>query len=313
MQVDQDADDTWKALLGQRVRELRHAQSWTLRQLADESGLSLRFLSEVEAGRANPSLGSLRDLSRSLGVDVARLLTLSEAGGEGWGRGQGPSSLHAELHALVDTLRPQAAREALRLLRDAALELRPPVVALLGLRGAGKSSVGARLAGALQCPFVELDRLIEREAGMELGDLFELHGEARVRALEQEVLERILREPGPRVLATGGGIVTHGPTWARLYDATLTVWLKATSQTHWDRVLAQGDLRPMRHRARARSELEALYQARAPLYARAHAIVETDARDPAAVVTMLVDWLRSPRGGSAVPDARCVGDHTFAE
>lgn len=259
--------EIWKERLGRRLRELRRARDLTLKALAERARLSVRFLSEVEAGRANPSLASLRDLAGALEVDVLAFIV-----------DEPRSGTHAELHALIDALDPAAAAEALRLLREARLDGRLPTVALLGLRGAGKSSVGERLAARLQRPFIELDRLIEREAGMDLGDLFELHGEERVRQLERRVLERVL-EGEPAVLATGGGLVTHPESWALLQARTLTVWLKASPQEHWDRVIAQGDLRPMANRSRARAELEALYEARAPLYARAHVVVETSHLD----------------------------------
>jgi XRE family aerobic/anaerobic benzoate catabolism transcriptional regulator len=222
----------WRRALGDRVRELRDERDFTRLDLAAKSGLSVRFLADVEAGRANPSLGSLYDLAGALDVDVAALL------------------------------RKRA---------------RP--VALLGLRGAGKSTVGKKVAKALSWPFVELDSEIEREAGMKLGELFALHGEAHYRTLEERVLRSLLTKSEPAVVATGGGLVTHEESWSLLRTGALTVWLQATPQEHWDRVLAQGDVRPMQQRARARAELEALYQARAPLYAAAELVVDTSARD----------------------------------
>ena len=291
--------DLWKVALGQRVRQLRQDAGLTLKALAEASGLSMRFLSEMEAGRANPSLGSLRDLAAALGVEVLALL---DPAGSDARRPDGASvparapDACAALHALVETLDAGAAAAALRLLKEARLDRRISPVALVGLRGAGKSSVGARLAARLERPFLELDRLIEREAGMGLGDLFELHGEERVRQLERRVLARVLDSGEPAVLATGGGLVTHPDSWALLDERAVTVWLKATPQQHWDRVVAQGDLRPMANRSRARAELEALYQAREPLYARAQRIVDTSDLQLDAVVDRLAAQLGvSPR------------------
>jgi XRE family transcriptional regulator, aerobic/anaerobic benzoate catabolism transcriptional regulator len=224
----------WKRDLGARVRGLRDARALTRHALAERSGLSLRFLADVESGKANPSLGSLHELAAALDVDVI---------------------------ALLEPLTSE----------------RP--VALLGLRGAGKSTVGKRVARALGRRFVELDREIEREAGMSLAELFALHGEAHYRTLEQRVLVALLstRSGGekPLVVATGGGIVTHDESFRFLKSRSLTVWLKATPQEHWDRVLAQGDVRPMDKRAQARAELEALYAARAPAYSSAELVVDT--------------------------------------
>lgn len=278
----QNMRSDWKNQLGQKVRGLRQAQALTLKQLAEKASLSVRFLTEVEGGRANPSIGSLLELAAALNVDLWGLLT-----------DHPQSEAEDRLWRMVRQLDPHAAARALALLEQAHLQPRPLPIALIGLRGAGKSSVGAQLAARFARPFLELDRLIEIEAGMGLGDLFELHGEARVREHEAEVLGQVLQREPTAILATGGGLVTHESTWQTLYRHTFTVWLKASPQTHWDRVVAQGDQRPMQNRSRARNELEALYAVRAPLYARAHAIVHTDALHLDEVVTQLIDKTRS--------------------
>jgi XRE family transcriptional regulator, aerobic/anaerobic benzoate catabolism transcriptional regulator len=148
-------------------------------------------------------------------------------------------------------------------------------VSLLGLRGAGKSSIGSLLAQRLSWPLVELDRAIERHAGMSLRSLFEMYGADHVRRLEAQALQEVLR--GPQVvIATGGGIVTHPDSLTLLRRHTLTVWLKAAPQAHWDRVRAQGDERPMENRSAARAELDALWHARAPLYAGCEHTLDTE-------------------------------------
>lgn len=268
--------------MGQKVRALRQARAWTLKQLAEKSGLSVRFLTEVEGGRANPSLASLLELAAALDAELWGLLEENP-----------PTEAQGRLLHLVRALAPHAAARALALLEQAELHANPLPIALIGLRGAGKSSVGAQLATHFDRPFLELDRLIEMEAGMSLGDLFELHGEARVRDHEAEVLQQVLKREPRAILATGGGLVTHEGTWQTLYRNAFTVWLKASPQTHWDRVVAQGDQRPMQNRSRARAELEALYAARAPLYARAHAIVDTDALTLDDVVVQLLATSKS--------------------
>lgn len=232
--VDGDGEpESWKRALGHRVRTLRDERKRTRQKIADESGLSLRFLADVEAGRANPSLGSLHALADALGVEVVELLH-------------------------QDNTRP---------------------LALLGLRGAGKSSIGKRVARILGWPFVEVDAEIEQEAGMSLASVFAMHGESYYRMLEERVLRRLLASKSPIVLATGGGVVTHEESWRLLKTHALTVWLKATPQEHWDRVVAQGDARPMQARSRARQELETLYTTRAPLYAASELVVDTSALD----------------------------------
>jgi XRE family aerobic/anaerobic benzoate catabolism transcriptional regulator len=149
------------------------------------------------------------------------------------------------------------------------------VVALIGVRGAGKSTLGPEIARRLGVTFHELDALVAREAGMPLATIFEMHGEAWFRRLEHEVLLRFLDDHPAAVLATGGSIVTAPETYALLRARATTVWLRAKAQDHWDRVVRQGDVRPMRNRANAMAELKALLRARKPLYALCDHAVDT--------------------------------------
>jgi XRE family transcriptional regulator, aerobic/anaerobic benzoate catabolism transcriptional regulator len=166
-------------------------------------------------------------------------------------------------------------------------DARPEVIALLGLRGAGKSTVGRALAARRGVPFVELDQRIEEAAGMPLGALFELHGEAHYRRLEREVLAALFAAPRAMVLATGGSLVTSPDTYALLRRHARTVWLRARPEDHWDRVVAQGDQRPMAEKPHAFGELRALLAAREPLYAAADQVVDTSTQDVEAVVTAI--------------------------
>jgi XRE family aerobic/anaerobic benzoate catabolism transcriptional regulator len=256
--------------LGERVRALRKSRGMTAKDVAERAGLSARFLSSVEGGRANPSLGSLAELAAALDVELVALLA--------------PEGARGDLVRWVVEHDEEDAARALAHVESWADARRP--VALLGLRGAGKSTLGPRLAEELGCEFIEVDRRIEGEAGMDLGALFELHGEAHVRTLEHRVLEELL-EGAPVVLEVGGGAVTHEGSWRLLREKARTVWLRATPGAHWDRVVAQGDLRPMGGRERARSELEALYAERAPLYARAEIVVDTEPGEDATLRTLI--------------------------
>lgn len=224
------------ATVGAAVRTQRERRGWTRRELATRSGVSERFLAQLEGGDGNISLRRFAEVAHALGTTPSELLAAA----------------------------------------DAPTAVRP--IALLGVRGAGKSAVGAALARKLEIPFVELDLAIEEVAGLPLADVFAVHGEAYYRRLEREVLARLLASPAPMVLATGGSIVNDPTNFGLLRSRCRTVWLRATAEDHWNRVVAQGDTRPMAgdpSSAHAFAELRALLTAREPLYARAEQVVET--------------------------------------
>lgn len=224
--------------LGRRTRELRTERRLTLRELAERSSLSARFLVQVESGEGNISVKNLSLLARALGTSPAALLVAAESDAQS-----------------------------------------VPVIALLGLRGAGKSTIGRRLARRLRVPFVELDRKVEEAAELSLAEIFALHGEAYFRRLEKEALTRLLDEGRPMVLACGGGLVTSRDTFTLLCRRALTVWLRAEPEDHWNRVVKQGDRRPMDH-PQAMGELRRLLRAREPLYAEAAHTVHTSKLTP---------------------------------
>ena len=236
--------------LGARLREQRAKRGQSLSEVAREAGLSRRYLTEAEAGRANPSALVLLRLTAVLGVSLGDLL---------------------------DTALSRPARER---------------VALVGLRGAGKTSVGRLLARALEAPFVELDEEVERLAGLGLGEIFDLHGAAGFHRFEAEALERVLASAERIVIATGGSIVSAPRTYERLLATCRCVWLSAAPEQHFQRVLDQGDRRPMQDRPGAMQELQALLEERGPAYARCELSVPTDEREAAEVAALVVDALR---------------------
>jgi XRE family aerobic/anaerobic benzoate catabolism transcriptional regulator len=222
--------------VGEKVRRRREALGLTRRQLAERSGLSERFLADLERGDGN--------------ISLVRFVAVAEALGQ----------------SAADLLAPVQERG------------RRPIIALLGLRGAGKSTVGTRLAARVGVPFVELDDRIERTAGLSLGEIFELHGEVYYRRLERETLRTVLAEAARgagAVVATGGSLVTDQETFELLRGRALTLWLRARPEDHWDRVIKQGDERPMAKNPHAFAELRALLRAREPLYRAADHVIET--------------------------------------
>lgn len=214
---------------------------------------------------------TMRALAKNAGVSE-RFLAQLEAG-------EGNISV-ARLEDVAEALGTTGAE----LLAEATRPRSLPTIALVGLRGAGKSSIGAAVAKELGVPFVELDELIAREAQMTLSAIFEIHGERYYRALERETLRRLLDQGKPMVIATGGSIVTDAETWGMLRTRARTVWLRAKPDDHWQRVVAQGDVRPMRGRPRAMNELKQLLASRGPLYEQADVAVDTSNRAVAAVV-----------------------------
>ncbi|TMB10109.1 MAG: helix-turn-helix domain-containing protein [Deltaproteobacteria bacterium] len=215
-------------------RQLRGGGARFHRELAGRSGVSERFLAELESGQGNISVARLQDVARALGSSAGELLFSAQ-------------------HERNDRR----------------------IVALVGLRGAGKTTIGRALADRLRVPFVELDALVEKDAGLPLGAIFQLHGEAYYRRLAREVLTRFLAETDAAVLATGGGIVTDPGSFRLLQKRCRTVWLQASPDDHWQRVLEQGDVRPGAASPHAREELRALLKAREPLYAQAELAVDT--------------------------------------
>jgi XRE family aerobic/anaerobic benzoate catabolism transcriptional regulator len=170
-----------------------------------------------------------------------------------------------------------------------------PAIALLGLRGAGKSTIGRRLARRLRVPFVELDRRVEDSAGLTLAEIFALHGEDYYRRLERAALEELLADGRPRVIATGGGIVHSRESWALLKRRALTLWLRARPEDHWSRVVRQGDRRPMADHPQAMVELRRILAVREPLYAQAAVTLDTAGRSAVAVTEAAVVAVQASR------------------
>jgi XRE family aerobic/anaerobic benzoate catabolism transcriptional regulator len=261
-------------LLGQRVRAARARHGMTRRDLATHSGVSERHLAQVEAGKGNISVVLLRQIARALATPVALLLDDREAA----------SPERRMLGALLDQLPQTDLAEARRMIE--ARFMRPDDrfrrLALVGLRGAGKSSVGRLLAERHGIAFVELAEDIETLGGMGLNEIFEMSGQAGYRRLEREALSRRVDSGESFIMATGGGIVSDPVTYQMLLANCFTVWLRADPEAHMDRVVAQGDRRPMAGNRQAMQDLRRILETREPLYAQADLSIDTSASTPEA-------------------------------
>jgi XRE family aerobic/anaerobic benzoate catabolism transcriptional regulator len=273
-------EQTTLSELGARVRAWRARRGMTRKQLASDSGLSERFLADVEAGKGNVSINSLEAVARALHISILELLQ------------DAPRPAQARLHGLLQRLDETQLDQAYSLL-GSTFDLgdaqgRERRIALVGLRGAGKSTLGAQLAAQRGVPFVELDREIEREAGTSMNEILLLHGQAGYRRYERRALLRIAEEHDDGVvMTTGGSIVSERETFELLHSRFYCVWLKASPEEHMARVVAQGDMRPfgltapggdMSATREAMDDIRRILASRESLYARADAVVDTAAR-----------------------------------
>jgi XRE family aerobic/anaerobic benzoate catabolism transcriptional regulator len=255
--------------IGREVRRNRAKRGMTRRQLAQASQTSERYLAQIESGVGNPSVSVLRAIAQALDLPCAALLP--EAGAR-----------TAALGAILDLLAQVPEGELPALAKDIESRLARPGsadrarrIALVGLRGAGKSTLGRMLAQHLGWPFIELDRLVEEDYGASIPDLIEMAGTATFRRHERSALDRIVTAQEAAIITTAGGIVANPETYALLLRRTHTIWIKARPEDHMSRVMAQGDFRPMAQNRAAMADLVAILEARRADYSRAEAEIDT--------------------------------------
>jgi XRE family aerobic/anaerobic benzoate catabolism transcriptional regulator len=285
------SDTAFLAAIGLEVRRSRAKRGMTRRQLAQASETSERYLAQIESGTGNPSVNVLRAISQALDLPCAALLP--EAGTRTAALGEILDLLaqlpESELPALAKEIK---ARVALPGSADRARR-----IALVGLRGAGKSTLGRMLARHLNCPFIELDRLVEEDYGASIPDLIEMAGVATFRRHERSALDRIITTNKSAIITTAGGIVSNPETYALLLRRSHTIWIKARPEDHMSRVMAQGDFRPMAQNRAAMADLVAILEARRADYARAEAELDTsgDTMDQsfAKVLSLVAPWLEA--------------------
>ena len=257
--------------LGRRVRHVRALRGMSRKILARVSGISERYIAQLESGKGNVSIKLLRRVSAAMGARIEDLIV------------DGPVAQDWPLiRDLMRTASDAQIAQARAILAGAApktpadpAQARIGRVALIGLRGAGKSTLGRIAAERLGWTFVELNAEIERTHGLSVAEIFAMYGQEGYRRLEQAALRAQVARPGPIILATGGGIVAEPLTFDLLLSSFFTVWLKARPEEHMARVRQQGDLRPMADDRAAMQELHAILKSREPLYAHARATVDT--------------------------------------
>lgn len=253
--------------LGQRVRTMRGLRGMSRKVLARVSGISERYIAQLESGKGNVSIVLLRRVASALGAHIEDLIPTADTT---------PDWL-----VIRDLMRKATPRQIAQA-KDALSAQTSPRhhtglagIALIGLRGAGKSTLGRLLAKSIGWTFIELNKEIEQQNGLSTAEIIALYGQEGFRRMEQNALTQLLARNEPIVLATGGGIVSEPLTFDRVLSSFYTVWLKAEPEEHMARVRKQGDLRPMADDRSAMQELRTILLSREPLYARAAAQVDT--------------------------------------
>lgn len=289
-----EADDgtRYLAQVGDRVRSVRLRRGMTRSMLSEHSGVSERYLAQLEAGRGNVSIRLLRRIARAMDVPVADLVH------------DGPEP-PVEVTLILEQLKrlePGERRELQQFLSQRFRRRRRSHIALIGVRGAGKTTLGQGLAERLGMPFVRLVGEVEREAGIAVSEILALSGQHGYRRLERRALRRVIETHPEAVIEVGGGLATEPATFNTLLASCFTVWVRASAEEHMRRVLAQGDYRPMAGSREAMEDLERILAAREPYYRRADAILETTGRGAAACLDDLEALCRS-RAAAAAPQA----------
>lgn len=262
------SEEDFLLFLGKRVRELRNRRGMTRKIVAREADVSERHLAQLEAGEGNVSIVLLQRIAAAINVSIAELFAPEV---------EEPAERRLIQRYLERLPNHRLEEVVVRLAREFGPEekARRMRIALIGLRGAGKSTLGAMLGSETKTPFVELDREIEKETGMPLGEIFSLYGQSGYRAIERRTLGRVLPMHERGIISVGGGVVSEKETFDYLLSNCYTVWIKAQPQEHMSRVMAQGDFRAMTGNDQAMEDLRRILEAREPLYRKADVYLDT--------------------------------------
>ena len=276
-----DPESGFLEQLGQRVRTMRSLRGMSRKVLARVSGISERYIAQLEGGKGNVSIVLLRRVSNAMGAHLEDLIPTTD-----------PAPDWQVIRDLLRKATPSQIAQAKDVLSGhGASHHRSSFsgVALIGLRGAGKSTLGKILAKKIGWNFVELNKEIERQNGLSVPEIIALYGQEGFRRMEQTALNQLLARKELMVLATGGGIVSEPLTFELILSSFYTIWLKAEPEEHMARVRSQGDLRPMADDRSAMAELRNILVSREPLYSRAAAVVDTAGLSVNAAAARLVD------------------------
>lgn len=284
---EQSADtavDGYIAAIGERVRGMRARRGMTRKQLAQHSGVSERYLAQLEGAKANISIAVLWQIAEAMDVTPHDLLPGDER----------PSITLNPLRQFIERLTPEQEQAAHALLLKHFAHPEGPVrgVALIGLRGAGKSTLGQRLAEAVGVPFIRLVDVVESLGGMSISELFSLGGQKAYRRLERDALRHVLDNYETSVIEAGGSLVSEQETYAELLGSFYTVWVRATPEEHMSRVVVQGDLRPVQASPEAMDDLKRILAERESDYRAAHHTLDTSGRSVEACLEELMGMAR---------------------
>jgi XRE family transcriptional regulator, aerobic/anaerobic benzoate catabolism transcriptional regulator len=292
MTAEFDPESIFLQQLGQRVRTTRALRGMSRKVLAKVSGISERYIAQLESGKGNVSIVLLRRVSSAMGAHLQDLIPSSE-----------PAPDWQVIRDLLRKATPGQIAQAKDVLSGAAASANNKMplagIALIGLRGAGKSTLGKLLAKKIGWGFVELNKEIEQQNGLSVAEIIALYGQEGFRRMEQAALGQLLARRELMVLATGGGIVSEPLTFELILSSFYTVWLKAEPEEHMARVRRQGDLRPMADDRSAMAELRNILISREPLYARASAVVDTAGLTVDDAATRLMDTVAPMLHGDA--------------
>jgi XRE family aerobic/anaerobic benzoate catabolism transcriptional regulator len=267
MSENLDSETGFLEQLGQRVRTMRALRGMSRKVLAKVSGISERYIAQLESGKGNVSIVLLRRVSNAIGAHLEDIIPASE-----------PSPDWAVIRDLLRKATPTQIAQAKDVLAGQGVAAQRRTfagIALIGLRGAGKSTLGKMLAKKIGWDFVELNKEVEAQNGLSVAEIIALYGQEGFRRMEQAALEQLLARKELMVLATGGGIVSEPLSFELILSSFYTIWVKAEPEEHMARVRRQGDLRPMADDRSAMAELRSILKSREPLYARASAVVDT--------------------------------------